>query len=554
MAELASFTLKKRNPDVLTCIANLSNDEVFTPPEFAKQILDTLEIAWSDANNGASIWADSKVKFLDPCTKSGVFLREIVERLTKGLESEIPDLRTRVNHILTKQIFGIGITHLTSLLARRSVYCSKFANGEHSVASSFENADGNIWFESIKHTWVGGTQGVETADELGNPVQKKINGRCKYCGASQSSLERSLELETHAYSFIHTEEIQKFIAEIYGEEMQFDVIIGNPPYQLNDGGGSGTSAAPIYQKFVEQAKKLEPRLLTMVIPSRWFSGGKGLDSFRSEMLEDARIRRIDDFPESNDVFPGTQIKGGVCFFLWDRDHQGDCEVVTHHMNLSSQGIFRPLLEPGSDVFIRFNQAISVLRKVSQQETGSHSESLELPQEQQFSRIVSSRRPFGDIEKHVSPRLTKGIEVHLVGGKGWASKKDISTGIELLDCWKVYIPFLASGSDAFPHPILGRPFLGRPGTATSETNLVIGPLASEDEAKNVMSYISTRFFRFLVLQRKPSQNATRKVYGFVPMQDFSQKWTDEKLFKKYKLEQEEIEFIESMIRPMELESE
>jgi hypothetical protein len=554
MAELASFALKKRNPDVLTCIANLSNDEVFTPPDFAKQMLDTLEKAWADANSGASIWSDSKVTFLDPCTKSGVFLREIVERLTHGLESEIPDLHTRVDHILKKQVFGIGITHLTSLLARRSVYCSKFANGEHSVASSFDNADGNIWFESIMHTWVGGTQTVETADKQGNPIQKKINGRCKYCGASQSSLERSIESETHAYSFIHTEDVKRFVSEIYGEKMQFDVIIGNPPYQLNDGGGSGTSAAPIYQKFVEQAKKLEPRLLTMVIPSRWFSGGKGLDSFRSEMLEDARIRRIDDFPESNDVFPGTQIKGGVCFFLWERDHQGDCEVVTHHMNFPTQGIVRPLLEPGSDVFIRFNQAISVLRKVAQKESGSSSASLELPQEQQVSRMVSSRRPFGDIEKHVSPVLTKGIEVHLVGGKGWANKKDISTGNELLDCWKVFIPFLASGSDSFPHPILGRPFLGQPGTATSETNLVIGPLASEDEAKNVMSYISTRFFRFLVLQRKPSQNATRKVYGFVPMQDFSQNWTDEKLFQRYKLEQHEIDFIESMIRPMEFDNE
>ena len=134
VTEQASFSLRGRNPDVLTCIANLSNDEVFTPPEFANRMLDTLAEAWAASHNGANIWADKTVKFLDPFTKSGVFLREITTRLTKGLEKEIPELEKRVNHILTRQVFGIGITHLTSLLARRSVYCSKHANGQHSIA------------------------------------------------------------------------------------------------------------------------------------------------------------------------------------------------------------------------------------------------------------------------------------------------------------------------------------------------------------------------------------------------------------------------------------
>ena len=168
MNDQASFTLRGRNPDVLTCIANLSNDEVFTPPEFANRMLDTLAEAWAANNGGADLWADSTVRFLDPCTKSGVFLREITSRLTKGLAAEIPDLQKRVDHILTKQVFGIGITYLTSLLARRSVYCSKHANGEHSIAKGFASDAGNIWFERTEHTWE--------------------NGRCKYCGASQKTL------------------------------------------------------------------------------------------------------------------------------------------------------------------------------------------------------------------------------------------------------------------------------------------------------------------------------------------------------------------------------
>jgi adenine-specific DNA methylase len=288
MSMRASFALRGRNPDVLTCIANLSNDEVFTPPEFANRMLDAVAEAWAD-HGGANIWADKSVTFLDPCTKSGVFLREITSRLTKGLAAEIPDLEERVNHILTKQVFGIGITYLTSLLARRSVYCSKHAAGKYSIARGFKSDAGNIWFERTKHTWA--------------------DGRCKYCGASEETFERDEGLETHAYAFIHTDDIETRIAELFGGKMQFDVIIGNPPYQLDDG-GYGTSAAPIYNLFVDQAKKLEPRYLSLVIPSRWFAGGKGLDEFRESMLADNRLRSIDDYLSASDVFPGVGLKGG----------------------------------------------------------------------------------------------------------------------------------------------------------------------------------------------------------------------------------------------------
>jgi site-specific DNA-methyltransferase (adenine-specific) len=299
---------RRRNPDVLTCIANLSNDEVFTPPEFANRMLDTLAKAWAADHGGANIWAAKSVKFLDPCTKSGVFLREITSRLVKGLATEIPDLQERVGHILTKQVFGIGITHLTSLLARRSVYCSKHADGEHSIAKGFDADAGNIWFDRTEHNWV--------------------DSKCGYCGASQRTFERGEGFETHAYAFIHTDDIKTRSAELFGDDMQFDVIIGNPPYQLDDG-GFGTSAAPIYQLFVQQAKALEPRYLSMVIPSRWFAGGKGLDEFRESMLTDNRVRSIDDYLSAADVFPGVGLKGGVCYFLWDKDNPGQCQVSTH---------------------------------------------------------------------------------------------------------------------------------------------------------------------------------------------------------------------------------
>ena len=290
MNEQVAFSLRNRNPDVLTCIANLSNDEVFTPPELANEMLDALAAAWAADNDGASIWADKTVTFLDPFAKSGVFLREITSRLNEGLKEEIPNLEERVDHILTKQVFGIAITQLTSLIARRSVYCSKSANGKYSIAKSFTTEAGNIWFERWTIPGSTSTGFIETADKSGKPIRKGINGRCKFCGASQKALDRGEGLETHAYAFIHTDNIKARIGELFGDDMQFDVIIGNPPYQLGvGGGGGGASATPIYNLFVEKALALDPRYAVMITPSRWFSGGKGLDDFRDRMLRDHHI-------------------------------------------------------------------------------------------------------------------------------------------------------------------------------------------------------------------------------------------------------------------------
>ena len=496
------------NPDVLSCLANLSNDEVFTPPNLVNEILDLLP---------KEIWLNKDSKFLDPVSKSGVFLREIAKRLMAGLEKQIPDKQERINHIFQNQLYGIAITELTSLLSRRSVYCSKTANGKYSICDKFVNEQGNIIYKRIEHSW--------------------LNSKCKYCGAGQEVHDRDVSLETHAYQFIHTNKPEKIF------NMKFDVIIGNPPYQLSDG-GFGISASPIYQKFVNQAKKLKPKYLTMIIPSRWFSGGKGLDEFRDEMLNDNRIREIHDYPVATDCFPGVQIKGGICYFLWNRDSKGDCKISTHKGNIISSEMVRTLLEDNCDTFIRYNEAISILNKVR-----AFKEPSIRPQ-------ISSRKPFGlnTTFKGSVNSINKPITVYQNGGKGYISIDQIPRNADLVSNYKVLIPRAGSGSDSFPHSILGRPFVVDPQSACTETYMIAGAYKDKHKAINLANYISTRFFRFLVLLIKNTQDATSRVYSFVPLQDFDEPWTDEKLYKKYGVTQEEIEFIESMVRLMDLNDE
>lgn len=492
------------NPDVLNCLANLSNDEVFTPPKIVNQMLDMLP---------QELFNDRETIFLDPSCKSGVFLREIAKRLIDGLEAEIPNLQERLDHIFHNQLYGISITELTSLLSRRSVYCSKYPNSRYSV-STFEDASGNIRFKKIQHRW--------------------LNGKCAFCGASQKEYHRDESLETHAYEMIHTTKPEDIF------KMKFDVIISNPPYQLSTG-GSGVQATPIYNKFILQAKKLNPRFLSMIVPARWFSGGFGLDKFRDEMLNDNRIREIHDYPEAADCFSGVQIKGGVCYFLWDRDRRGDCTVYTHRGDAIGLPETRPLLEKGCDTFIRYNEAVDILHKVWNQPVKT------------MKAIVSPQRPFGLPTNFVGKKRKDKGDVVVYGNKGieYFPKISIGKNKELIDCHKVLIPRAGSGSDTFPHPILGKPFYVGHNTVSTETYVVIGPFDNESECKNVISYISTQFFRFLVMLMKPTQDALRKVYSFVPIQDFSKSWTDGELYAKYGLTEEEIAFVESMIRPMDL---
>ncbi|MFH1421472.1 MAG: Eco57I restriction-modification methylase domain-containing protein, partial [Planctomycetota bacterium] len=480
--------LKNYNPDVLTCLANLSSDEVFTPPQLANQILDLLP---------QEIWRDKNATFLDPVCKSGIFLREIAKRLDEGLENIIPDKQKRVNHIYKNQLFGIAITELTSLLSRRSLYCSKTANGKYSVCETFDNKQGNIIFERIEHSWE--------------------NGRCVFCGASRNIYDRGEQLETHAYKFIHTNNPE----EIFN--MKFDVIIGNPPYQLIDGGAQA-SAIPLYHKFVKQAKKLNPRFLTMIIPSRWFAGGRGLDAFRNEMLKDHRIRTIHDFLNASDCFPCISLEGGACYFLWDRDNKGLCKICTHEGNKITSELERPLLEINCNIFIRYNEAIEILHKVTSKN------------EESIIKEVSSQKPFGfrtyftGKEKY----FKDSIKVYANKKIGYVKKSEVMQNQNWIDLYKVYVSMAYGMGNTKPYQVINKPILGEPESCCTETYMVIGPYSSEKRAKNVISYLQTKFFRFLVLLRKNTQHAAKAVYTFVPIQDFNETWTDEKLYKKYRL--------------------
>jgi len=498
------------NPDVLSCLANLSNDEVFTPPSLANKMLDLLP---------KSLWSNKNAKFLDPVCKSGVFLREIAKRLMVGLEKQIPDGQERLDHIFTKQLYGIAITELTSLLSRRTVYCSKTANGKYSICEAFDNAQGNIIFRKQTHEWV--------------------NDKCIYCGATSELYDRGDELESYAYNFIHT----KNPNDIFN--MKFDVIVGNPPYQLNVGVESKAFAISIYDKFVEQAIKLKPRYLSMIIPARWYAGGRGLDEFRRNMLNDKRIRTLVDYSDSIVCFPGVEIKGGVCYFLWDREYNGDCEIISYRKELKFPTVKRPLLEDGMDTFVRYNEAISILKKVLSKK------------EKSFSELVSVQTPFGFISSFKNYKknpFANSVKIYAQNDVGYVDRSLIEKGIEIIDVFKVYISKSYNAGENFPHQIINKPFVGEKNSCCTQTYIAISPFKTLSEAESAVSYMKTKFFRFMVMLKKISQDAMRGVYELVPIQKFDKDWNDAILYKKYGLTNEEIDFIELMVRPIELDNE
>ena len=491
------------NPDVLSCLANLSNDEVFTPPSLVNDILDMLP---------QELFTNKATTFLDPVSKSGVFLREIAKRLMTGLENEIPDQQQRINHIFEKQLYGIAITELTALLARRSVYCSKTANGKYSICETFDNEKGNIKFDVIQHTWK--------------------NGKCIFCNASEEVYSRDEQLETHAYQFIHTDKPERLF------NMKFDVIIGNPPYQLSDG-GAGASASPLYHKFIQQAKKLNPSYLSMIIPSRWFAGGKGLDDFRSEMLSDTRLSYLNDFVNAKECFPGISIGGGVCYFLWDKKHDGPCKVV-NTVNGESNSLNRYLNE--FSIFIRNNKALKIIQKI------------QLKKENSISKLIESRNPFGfpsSSRGNSSP--SKGnIILHSSKGNGYVSVSSITQGQKHLSKYKIMFSKVTSEHAGEPDKngmfrVLSSVQILPPNHVCTDSYLIAGSFSNEQEAINFEIYLKSKFARYLLLQAVTSINLSKDKFNFIPMQDFSKVINDEYLFKKYSLSKEEIDTIESLMK-------
>lgn len=396
---LSGLYEKVYNPDVLSCLANLSSDEVFTPPEIVNKMLDMLP---------QELFSSPDTKFLDPAVKTGVYLREIAKRLIKGLEAVIPDRQQLIDHIFKNQLYGIAITELTSLLSRRSLYCSKYANSAFSV-THFENSDGNIRFKRIPHSF-------------------DKSGRCIFCGASETQYDRGEEREYYAYEWIHTLHPE----EIFG--MKFDVIISNPPYQLNDGGGTGSSSVPIYHEFVYKSLQLKPRYLSMIIPSRWYAGGKGLDDFRNNMLNSSKISTIVDFANSADCFPGVTIAGGICYFLWGLEYNGECKIINMNAGKEISSSIRKLNE--YPVFVRNNIAIQIIRKVNK------------VTKNYLDMIVHSRNCFNLFSKEIGHNEYKKEDcvLYSLNGKSYITKNEISDRDNLLNKYKVIMTKAMSGGN------------------------------------------------------------------------------------------------------------
>lgn len=492
--------LTRHKPDILDCIANLSNDEVFTPPAVANKMLDLLP---------PEVWTNPELRFLDPGCKSGVFLREAAKRLMTGLADAMPDEAARREHIFKHMLHGIAITELTAQMARRTLYYSKDASSEHSVVR-MPTPEGNIRYQNIAHTFK--------------------NGSCVHCGAPETAA-RDLAHESHAYLFIH---------EDLDPTMKFDVIIGNPPYQLKDG-GHGASASPLYHKFVQQAMAANPRYLSMIIPSRWFAGGKGLDEFRAQMLADRRMKVLVDHADAGECFPGVEIKGGVCYFLWDETHGGAAADTCLVRNLNGDAVDEAERRlDGYDVFIRFNKAVSILEKV-----------LAL-KEQNLDTQVSSRKPFGfatNFEDYMKKPFEGAVQFFARGEVGWIASEKIVINTDWVPKWKVLTSMAYGAGDGFPHQITGKPIVAPPNSACTETYLVLGVFDSEAEAQNFAAYQQTRFFRFLVSLRKNTQHLTRDRFSFVPQLDMAESWDDAKLYARYGITPGEIAYIESMIKEL-----
>jgi site-specific DNA-methyltransferase (adenine-specific) len=498
------------NPDVLSCLANLSNDEVFTPPNLANQILDLLP---------DSIWSDPNATFLDPVSKSGVFLREIAKRLMLGLENQIPDKQTRINHIYKNQLYGIAITELTSLLSRRSLYCSKTANGKYSICETFDTPEGNIKFDRVQHTWQ--------------------NGKCTFCGASQEVYDRDDALETYAYQFIHTAHPEKIF-----KNMKFDVIIGNPPYQLNDGGsGTGISAKPLYHEFVMQAIKLNPRYLTMIIPARWYAGGKGLDEFRERMLKDKRVKTLVDFSNSKDCFPGVNIAGGVCYFLWDKEHQGDCLVI-NQFGENKLSMTRKLNE--FSIFVRNNIAIQIIEKIRNKS------------KKFMSEFISTRNAYGFVSSERGRKVEFPNSLKLIssGGVGFVSRNDVEKNIDSIDKFKVTIGKVVPSNgevDVTPemgYRVITTPKIYNPGEIFTESYMLLSSFDSRVEAENFAKFISAKLPRFLLKQTLTSMNIAKDNFMFVPKMDWNKIIEDEHLYTYFELSGEERAYIDKIMRPMD----
>jgi site-specific DNA-methyltransferase (adenine-specific) len=493
---------RRHIPDILDCLAQLSSDEVPTPPRLAESMFDLLP---------AEVWRDPALRWLDPGCKSGVFLREIVRRLLEGLADWEPHFGKRREHIFRNMVFGAAITEITGHVSRRTVYYSRDAAGEHSVIP-FGDAAGNIPFVPARHDF-------------------NKDGRCRTCGAPED-LERGDTRENYAYAFLHdaypTEDMNK---------MKFDVIVGNPPYQIDSDGNTRTK--PIYQLFVEKAIQMNPRYVLMITPSRWFAGGLGLERYREKMLKDHRLARVVDYPLSKDCFPGVKIRGGVSYFLWDREHSGGCTVQTVRGDKVGEPMTRNLDD--YDVFVRYNEGVAIIEKVGAKADPT------------MDRRVSSLVPFGlraKFRDYVESESPGAIELHVMGRKiEWIDEGSVTNNRQWVPKWKTLLHAAYGEDNEGPYSVIANPLVAAPESACTETYLVVGAFETEQEAENLAAFLRTRFARFLIWLRMNTQHVRKELFAFVPDLDWTRSWSDEDLYERYALSQGEIEVIETNIKEM-----
>lgn len=548
---LQNLINRRHTPDILDCIANLSNDEVFTPPALADKVLDLLP---------EEVWHDKNLKWLDPACKTGIFLRQIAKRLMEGLREDFPDEEERRQHIFQNMLYGLPITSLTALMTRRSLYTSKDANSKKSIAK-FGLGDGNIYFANRDHVF-------------------NNNGICKFCGVSQNNKlgqrEADGTLENHAYSFIHGKP-NEIIQEIFNktnhhmkaEDMKFDVIVGNPPYQFNYGteGKNDSKAFPIYQLFIEQAMKLNPRYMSFIVPSKWALGTKELFAFQEKFINDHRISTYYDFIDSGDLFPGVTLEG-ICYFVWDREKTNpdvdiyvyqDAETLLEHSH-------RPL-NNGSGTFVRMSTGDNIVKKCLNN----------LAITSRMDELVTGRAIFG-ISGSLIKDKSKSENAYFYENLDAISKANPREVIPIyslnhtksaerfkwyyvdadapflkktnLEKWKLCFPKSVGES------IYRRTWVCPPGKIFTDTWLNVF-VESEEQAKNLNTYFQTYIFRYLLLICCATRNVYRQCYRLIP--DLSKTlnertgeigwdsdWVDEDLQKIFGFTDDEIEFAKKQV--------
>lgn len=506
-ASIAEFRQRKKEladyftaeEDIFEWIPNQKTNQIFTPKKVVKMMIDQLE------EHDPSLFTRTDSTFIDLYMKSGMYITEIVKKLFHNTRKHYNSKQECLKHILENQVYGLAPTPI---------------------------------LQGITQAYIFGFDEENEIDRK-NFVQHDLTPEAEQGNAKQK-LQELFNLK---------------------ENMKFDAVVGNPPYQENDGGGTGSSAIPIYHKFIKSAKTFNPNYLSMIIPARWFTGGRGLDEFRVEMLNDKRIREIHDFPNASDCFASVEIKGGVCYFLWDKDFNGKTKVFTYSNSKIISKSERFLLEKDAETFIRHNEVIPILHKIQKLN------------EKSFVNIISANDPFGfDVRiegsyKRIKPEYKKedfkdAVKFYYNGwqreGLGYIEEGNIRKNAEMIRDYKVLITKAWGVGDMSKDWV--QPILVEPKSCCTETYLVIGPFASKQEAENVIAYTQTKLFHLLVSLIKITQNAMKKVYSFVPLQDFTSNsdidWSksipeiDQQLYAKYQLTAEEIDFIERMIKPME----